>query len=611
MTLDAPVVSVLLLHERVRGGQLDVLQVELQWERRQDVASCWVPVSPDTAALGQPGYQAPGSPGGRSWCVAHSLHMADDRDKKTGRFVKGASGNPTGLPAPRRDGWMSALTGIGTHTYDKRTSHHFQARQITYVEAIEMWRGDDLAARAIESVPSECFRQGYEISIADEGRYDDLKESVEERMQELRVDELVEKAFQYERAFGGGAILLGVSDGKALNEPMKPSEVSGIDWLTVLEPIEIMPFSSYQDVTAPKYGEVEFYQLATHAPSAGVMPAGTPRSAASQPTQLIHESRLIVFPGIRVSRYQHNTSVAGHLWGDSILTRLTDVLRDFNIAWQAAGIIVTDFSQAVFSMENLLTLVGRDEQKLIDRMRALEMSRSTARAILIDTKESFKRESTSVAGLPDLLDRLSSRLSAAIDMPLTLLMGQSPKGLGNEGDSDVRFYYDRIQSVQERRVGPILRLIAQMIMQSIRKRKLPKKWGIRFHPLWQLTDKEEADARLSQARVDSMYVKMGAVDPNEIRQSRFGGEYSFQTQIDESKDAPGFVALPPKGVGSIGPDGQPVPPAPAGAAGHEVGGYVRRNPAGGGHGADENAAPQGGDTAPAHRDAEPEPGDQG
>jgi phage-related protein (TIGR01555 family) len=483
--------------------------------------------------------------------------MTQTPPKNKGQFKPGQSGNPTGLPKGfKTDGWQSALTGIGTTAYDKRESHTFQAKQLSYQDAIEMYRGDDLAKRAIETVPNECFRQGYEITIADEGNFEDLKEDVEQKMLDLKVDKVIKQALYYERAYGGSAILLGTNDSRSLDQPLDIERVTKLEWLNVLEPIEIAPVQYYSDPFAAKFGEPEYYQFNNNQAFASSSPVPSQQKKAPKkpgpPIQYIHESRLIVFSGSVASRYQTSTGLSGALWGDSILIRLADILRDFNIAWQSAGIIVTDFSQAVFSIENLMALVSRDPDKLRARIAALELSRSTARAVLIDAKESFKRESTTVAGLPDLLDRLSTRLAAAIDMPLTLLMGQSPKGLGNEGDSDVRFFYDRVQGYQRDTVGPILKMFAKMIMQGLRKRKLPKKWGIRFHPLWQLTDQEKAEARLAQARVDEIYINTGVLDPHETRITRFGGEYSFETQINENEQAPGFIALPPKGVGPEG-----------------------------------------------------------
>ncbi len=509
--------------------------------------------------------------------------MADEKRSKKGQFLKGTSGNPAGKPRSRIDGWASALTGIGSIGIDKRTSHNFQARRLTYQDVINLWEGDDLARRAIESVPKECFRNSYELVIADEGKYDDLKEQTMLLAANLQIDKLVKRAYCLEQAFGGAAILIGADDASDLSLPLNEERVKSLDWLTVLEPIELQPSSNYQDPTNPKYGEPEFYQLSSYANFAN---NGIPDVRTAPPNaHLIHESRLIIFPGLKVSRYQNNNNPAGVLWGTSALNAMVDVLRDFNIAWASAGLIVTDFAQSVISIENLMALVMKDPAALQNRMRAVELSRSTARAILIDTKESYTRQSTSVAGLPELLDRLSTRLAAAINMPLTLLMGQSPKGLGNEGDSDVRFYYDGIQGIQTEKIRPILMKLYGLAMRTIQK-DLPNHWFIRFAPLWQLTDQEKADARLTQARSDSMYIKMGAVTAQEIRDSRFRGEYSFETQINESDPAPGIAMLPVGGTTSGGIMGETAPGAvPAGSASapkdpnsHGVKGYVRKNP---------------------------------
>lgn len=459
-----------------------------------------------------------------------------------------------------------------------------------------MWRGDDLAARAIEGPPADAFRQGYELVFAEEGKFDKLKEELEEKLTQLELDSIIERAFAMERALGGCAILLGVDDGRELKEPLRKNNVNGIDWITLLEPIEIEPERFYEDPKNPKYGEPEYYRLNTYqSPSASLVPS---EGRSAPPAELIHESRLIVLSGVKVSRYQVNARDVSQFWGDSILVRLIEVLRDFNIAWHSAGIIVTDFSQSVFHIENLMQLVMKNPKALQERMQAVEYSRSTARAVLIDTKEKFDRQSTSVTGLGDLLEKLSLRLAAAVDMPLSLLMGQAPKGLGADSEGDLRLYYDKIRSFQRRKAMPLLKSIIGMVMKSMRERGVPKKWSVAFNPLWQLTDAEIAEARLTQARSDSMYVKMGVLYPDEIRMSRYKGGYSYETQIDESKEAPGFLEPLPPGVipGStpnVGGGGSK--PAARGPNAHSVGGYARRNPVQRSLGAN---TPEGGDVAP-------------
>src|SRR5688572_31733766 len=49
------------------------------------------------------------------------------------------------------------------------------------------------------------------------------------------------------------------------------------------------------------------------------------------------------------------------------LIKLYDILRDFNISWAAAGLIVTDFSQGVFKIQNLMQLVMRNKERSEER----------------------------------------------------------------------------------------------------------------------------------------------------------------------------------------------------------------------------------------------------
>src|SRR5690606_23610336 len=62
--------------------------------------------------------------------------------------------------------------------------------------------------------------------------------------------------------------------------------------------------------------------------------------------------------------------------------------------------------------------------------------------------------------------------------------------------------------------------------------------GIKWRPMWQMTDKENAELRKMVADTDNLYYNMGALDPSEIRNSRFANEdgYSMETELDESID---------------------------------------------------------------------------
>lgn len=438
----------------------------------------------------------------------------------------------------RADGWYSTLTGVGTVAWDKRQSSEFQAHILTDVEAKELWRGDDIAARIIELIPKEMFRKSFELKISDDK---ELAEDVCANMEELGFDAIYARAKSYERAYGGGAIFPVINDGSPnLALPLNEDRVTKIDQLLLLEPRELHPVRYYTDHrSGNKLGLPEIFE---------VRPLNTAGGPTTSEHFYIHESRLIIFGGIRVSRAQAPGVLNG--WGDSVLTRSAAVLRDFNMTWSSAAILMHDFGQAVFRMKGLAELIGMNRDDVVKmRMQAVELSRSVARALLIDSEEEFERKQTPISGLAEFMDRFGTRLSASCGIPVTLLMGQSPAGLQATGASDIRFFYDSVaaeQKTNDPQVEKGVRLFLRQI-QGPTKGKEPKTWSHQWRKLWEQTDQEVAAARATQAGTDKIYIETGVLSPEEVALSRFGGDtYSFETHVDfKAREAMEPVAAPP------------------------------------------------------------------
>lgn len=427
----------------------------------------------------------------------------------------------------RSDGWQNSFTGVGDLQRDKRMSTTHSAETVTAPMAADLWRGNALAARIIETWPNEMTREGWDV-VVDRTAEEGLAGEVEARLEELGVAESLWRGLAYERAYGGAAILLGAKDGRALEQPL--GKAVSLDWLSVFEPDDVQPVYWYADPRKDaKFGDPSHYQITARA--RGVSKSGASPGASF----VVHESRLLVFPGIRVSRrYQ----LLSNGWGDSIMTRVYRVLTDHGMGFDSAAVLMHDFAQAVFKIKNLADAVAEDRDDEIRlRTQAVELSRSVARAIIIDAEEEFERKQTPVTGLPELLDRFSSLLASAADMPLTLLMGTSPGGLNATGESDIRFFYDRVRSAQERRLKPHLERLVQIVLSSLGKKE-PEQWCVKFRPLWQESKKDAAEARKLQAETDQIYVEMMAVSPNDIARSRFSGDGdSFATTVDfEERD---------------------------------------------------------------------------
>lgn len=375
--------------------------------------------------------------------------------------------------------------------------------------ALSLWSSDDLAARIVELWPKQMLRSGMHV-----GSSDPMKaQAINAHLKQIDFMPTLKKALDIERAFGGSAILLGAADGQAsLASPLNLNTVRKLDWVTLLEPDELSIDKRYEDPLAPSYGTVELYRL------------NTPRQSGT----VIHESRLLIFPGIQIgSEAKRN----GLWYGTSILDRVFDVLRDFNLTWGSASSLMVDFSQAVWKIKDLPSVIARDGGKLFQqRMQAMDLARSTIRAVVIDAdSEDFRRDVTPLTGLPELLDRQITRISSAAGVPAMILFGESPGGLNATGEGNNRAWYDDLVSERKEKVDPHVEYVVDILSRIY---KAPD-WSITFPPLWQPTQAEIASIEKTEAETDQIRILSGVVTPEEVAASRFaGGEYNHRLQIN-------------------------------------------------------------------------------
>lgn len=427
----------------------------------------------------------------------------------------------------RKDGWTNDYTGHGT-TRDRRSYTGYSTDVVSDLEAIQMWRSDDLIARIVEMLPREAMRRGIELKVAAEkGKGKEVAEKVLAECERLNVNEKVKLAGQWERAYGGSAIFP-IIDGATgeLEEPLeRTTSIVRIKALHLLEPRELRPASWYTDINHPKFRQPETYRLW---PLAGA-------SGTSTASEVIHETRLIVFPGIRVSNQLQAGQRPG--WGDSVLSRCRQVVADFGLAWGSAATLLHDFARGVIKLKDLASMMQdtNGEAQLAKRLRAMDMAASTLRALTIDAEDDYTRTSTPISGMDGMLIQLAQRLAAAADMPVTFLMGMSPAGMNATGDADIRSWYDRVEALRAYYRDNVERLLRLIMFQTDGPLggKEPDAWSMEWPALWQPSEKEEADRRNVVMQTDKGYFEMGAITAEQIARARWGGDtYSADLHID-------------------------------------------------------------------------------
>jgi phage-related protein (TIGR01555 family) len=424
-------------------------------------------------------------------------------------------------PAERMDAWANILAGFGT-ARDKRTAGSICVTELTDSQLRRMWRGDDMAARAIETVPNEMYREGYELLLGDKV----LAAKIMKEDKRLRIRAKFKLAKKYERGYGGAALWPIVNDG--VDDYARPLKTyDRIRHLRLLEPRELRPHRLDDDPSSETCGQPLIYEY---------WPAS--RGGSKAAGIRIHRSRLIIFPGKRVTNDPYEV-LSQWGWGDSILVPMHDVLRDFGVGWSAAAALLVDFSQGVYSMEGMAELIAAGKDDLVlKRLLAMDLAKSTLKAIVIDKGDSYTRQQTPINGLPDTLDRMATRLAASARLPLTQLMGQSPKGLGNEGQSDIAFLYDQVASEQDDDLPLLEQMYRMLFAQTAGPTggKEPDGWDIRFCSLEQQSEKDIAETRKIVAETDNLLIESGIASKDQIQRTRFGGGvYNGSAMIDLGK----------------------------------------------------------------------------
>ncbi len=439
------------------------------------------------------------------------------------------SPNPAGRGARREDAVVNKISGHGT-ARDRRTFSFEQLDAVNDLDALTIWRSNDILSRAVEARPYDAWRRGIEVTVSENGK--ELGDAMSQEIDRLEIAERFKNAGAMEGALGGAAILpIFKDDVDSLADPLPdPPTNNGIVAIHVLQPRELFPQYWYSDIADARFRFPSVYQFVP------ISVLGTP--AQSLAGIHIHESRLIIFDGFRAVPHHAIGQRIG--WGDSKYFRVRQVANDFGLSWGSAATLLHDFGQAFYAMDGLHDILAKKggKQQVQDRIAFMDELRSTVRAAVIDGKDKFGRESVSLGGYADLLIQLAQRVAAAFEMPVTRLMGMSPSGLNATGDADTRTWYDTIE-VERRRITPKVRKMLRMVWcqaDSPTEGVEPERWGTQFPPLWQPTEKEQADTRFLIAQTDKIYAQdIGAVKPSTVAQSRWGGDsFSPEMHVDPS-----------------------------------------------------------------------------
>ncbi len=357
-----------------------------------------------------------------------------------------------------------------------------------------MYRGSWVIGKIVETVADDMTRAG--ITITSDQEPDKITK-MQTMISRMRIWNSFRDMTKWARLYGGaiGVLLI---DGQDLSTPLDINRVAKDQFkgIKVFDRWQVTPDLVRVIKSGPDMGLPEYYQLligATYAPETQNAVEEMKASAGYRDGMNIHHSRVIRQTGIDLPYFQQITEM---MWGESELERVYDRLVAFDNATMSAANLINHANLTNVQVDKLREIIaagGKARQALEGMFELMRFMRSNEGITLVDKEDTVNSNAYSFAGLDDILLSFGQQLSGATDIPLIIMLGQSPPGFGSTGEIELKIYYDRINSKQESKYRPGVEKVLKVLHKSLFGVPAPEDMQFTFNSLWKMGDKEQAE----------------------------------------------------------------------------------------------------------------------
>jgi phage-related protein (TIGR01555 family) len=403
---------------------------------------------------------------------------------------------------PAFDTLKNVVTRIGVPGKSKAHAWVYDYCPIDQISAESAYCSDWLARKIVDLLPKHATRE-WRTWQADEA---ELLYATEKQ---FCVRSKVREALVYDRLYGGGVILIGAQTGNP-EKPLRIDQIGkgGIKYLHVFHRWQLIDGELITDLDSPDFGKPEFYNLVS---AEGV---------GEDLTRIrIHRSRFVFFTSIR---YPGNTVLNAGLfsrgWGQSVYDH---VMRAIIRAEAAAENTAALMEEAKIDVIQVPDLPGQlstapGQARLITRFTLANQLKSSNSLLLLGGEEKFDRKQISFAGLPELMQTHLQISAGAADIPVVVLLGQSPAGLNATGESDTRMWYDTVKNFQgtdlQDTLSPLDEALIRHTLGSV-----PNGIEYEWDSLWQMSEVEKADIAVKKMTAIKTLSDTALFAPEELR----------------------------------------------------------------------------------------------
>ena len=183
-------------------------------------------------------------------------------------------------------------------------------------------------------------------------------------------------------------------------------------------------------------------------------------------------------------------------------------------------------------------LQGGFDDALHSRIEYFVQNRSNDGCAAIDKEqEDLVLQTTSLAGVTDIVRQSMEYVAAMFNEPVTKMWGLSPNGFST-GDMELQNHYDNIKAQQEKMYGEAIRRVLRVLQQN-RYGEIDDSIIFTFNPLSEDDERKIAETNKIQADTDAVLISTGVISEDEARERLISDPNSgYNTLQERDEDLP-------------------------------------------------------------------------
>lgn len=383
--------------------------------------------------------------------------------------------------------------GYGSQSPLEATEYPLTRMTDNYALLNSLYRSNWVVQNVVGLLVDDMVREWYDLKSAtpEQGK------AIQAVERSTRLRDRVSTGLKWGRLYGGAAGLILIDGQEDLSRPLDaeailPGSFRGLyilDRWQGISPDAGLTFEGGELVP-------EYYSI---------------NDAAGHTAARVHHSRLVRFVGRELPDLERQAEL---YWGESEVEALyNDVVAHDNVSANMAALTfqANINTMEVKGLEQLLSMSSPDVQRRFwNTMQAQKVLRSNFGMQLVEQGNKISNTQYTFAGLSDVYESMCLNLCGASHYPMTKLFGRSPAGMNATGESDLKNYYDYVDTLRESKLRPILDKLLPVVARSAGIEQLDL--DVTFPPLWTPTASETATIAKEKTDVIIAAFQAGLLD---------------------------------------------------------------------------------------------------